>query len=67
MKKENMHNLFKPFMRGDDEDKYNVNGCGLGLMICKLIVEKFNGEIQIESEKNEGTKVMFTLKISPIL
>ena len=48
-------------MWGDDEDKYNVNGCGLGLMICKLIVEKFNGEIKIESARNEGTKVMFTL------
>ncbi len=37
------------------------NGTGLGLGICKQIVEKHKGKIQIESKINQGTKVTFTL------
>ena len=29
----------------DEERKINTNGIGLGLIICSLIVEKFEGEI----------------------
>lgn len=36
-------------------------GSGLGLVICKLFVEKNGGEIWFESELNKGTIVTFTL------
>lgn len=41
----------------------NVNGIGLGLMISKLIVEKFDGKILFESEKNKGSTFTFTFKL----
>jgi C4-dicarboxylate-specific signal transduction histidine kinase len=33
----------------------NTNGIGLGLMISKLIVEKFDGNISFTSEENVGS------------
>tara|TARA_B110000285_G_C14529912_1_gene340309 strand:- start:90 stop:245 length:156 start_codon:yes stop_codon:yes gene_type:complete len=44
----------------------NVNGIGLGLMISKLIVEKFDGKIHFKSEKNEGSTFIFTFKLQKI-
>ena len=41
----------------------NINGIGLGLMISKLIVEKFDGQIQFVSEKNQGSTFTFTFKL----
>jgi K+-sensing histidine kinase KdpD len=37
--------LFKFFGKLSDPKKINKNGMGLGLTICKLIVEKLNGEL----------------------
>lgn len=37
-------------------------GTGLGLMLCKEIVEKHGGSIEIKSEPGRGTDVTFSLK-----
>ncbi|MDL2258806.1 HAMP domain-containing histidine kinase [Eubacteriales bacterium OttesenSCG-928-K08] len=39
-------------------------GTGLGLFVCKHIVEKHGGQIHVESEPNKGTKAVFTLPVS---
>jgi len=38
---------------------WNKTGCGLGLTICKQIVEKLGGTISLESEIGVGTIVRF--------
>lgn len=38
-------------------------GTGLGLVICKMIVEAHGGEIGIESQEGRGTSVSFTLPL----
>ena len=43
---------------GTDDEK----GTGLGLIICKELVEKNKGNICIESEINKGTKFLITLQ-----
>ena len=41
-------------------------GLGIGLATCKKIIEKHGGKIWIESEKNNGTAVFFTLSLAAI-
>jgi signal transduction histidine kinase len=44
--------------RGTEEE----GGTGLGLLICKELVEKHNGKIWVESEYGRGTTFYFTVK-----
>jgi len=41
----------------------NEKGSGLGLLLCKELIEKHKGEIFIESEEGKGTTFKFTLPI----
>jgi light-regulated signal transduction histidine kinase (bacteriophytochrome) len=55
------HNLFAPFKRLHGPE---IPGAGLGLAICKRIVETHEGRIWIESEAGKGATFLFTLPIS---
>ena len=39
---------------------------GLGLTICKLIIEKLNGTIQATSQLNIGTQFTFSINVGEI-
>ncbi|MFR4986361.1 MAG: ATP-binding protein [Lachnospirales bacterium] len=60
--KDNLKNIFNPFFREDISRSKDINGNGLGLSLVKNILEKINGNILIESEKNLGTEVLLILK-----
>jgi K+-sensing histidine kinase KdpD len=47
----------------DEEKKLNLKGIGLGLVISKLIVSKFNGYIDFISEYEHGSTFFFTFQI----
>mgnify|MGYP000327248082 CR=1 FL=1 len=51
--------IFEIFKRLHNRKEYE--GSGVGLAIVKLIVEKLNGHIQIESELNKGTSITINL------
>jgi signal transduction histidine kinase len=54
--------LFRPFVQGDGSSTRNYGGNGLGLAICKKLVEGMNGEIWMESEgAGRGARVVFTV------
>ncbi|AYN04010.1 HAMP domain-containing sensor histidine kinase [Flavobacterium sp. 140616W15] len=62
---ENLKNIFDLYYQGNVSNKMNDLGVGLGLNLCKEIVELFDGEINVESEEGKGTKVVFNLILSP--
>lgn len=60
---EHIPHLFERFYRVPDSQK-SVRGTGLGLHICRKIVEAHEGEITVESEKGKGTRFSILLPIS---
>jgi len=56
-------NLFRKFYQIDASLKRIHDGTGLGLVICKGLVEGLGGKIWVESEVNKGTTFYFTLPI----
>lgn len=57
----NINNIFEPFFREDTSRSKEIKGNGLGLSLVKNILEKINGNILVESEKQKGTKVILTI------
>jgi len=55
--------IFQKFFRSENVLKYQTQGTGLGLYICKAIIEKSNGKIGFKSEENKGSTFWFTLPI----
>lgn len=54
-----LQQIFQPFRRLQNWD--NVTGSGLGLSICRKIVEKHGGKIWVKSKLGEGSVFYFTL------
>ena len=53
--------MFEPFSRADDHRTTKVQGTGLGMAITRNIVNLMNGDIQVESAPNKGTKITVTV------
>lgn len=59
---EDLRYIFEPFYRADRSRSRRTGGFGLGLSICKKIIDAHKGEINIASKVNEGTQVTLKLK-----
>jgi signal transduction histidine kinase/predicted ATPase len=60
---EQLHKLFKPFSQADTTTSRKYGGSGLGLSICKSLVESMGGTINLKSTESVGTTVSFSLTL----
>jgi signal transduction histidine kinase len=58
---EALPHLFEPFYRADASRSRKTGGFGLGLSICKAIIDAHQGKIRIDSQLGKGTRVTVTL------
>lgn len=52
---EDLPHLFQKFYRVDNTDTREIGGTGLGLYLCRRLVEAMNGKIWLESEYQKGS------------
>ena len=55
--------LFDPFVRDDQRDSSRIHGGGLGLTICKWLVDGMGGSIQVDDGPISGTRMSFRLPL----
>lgn len=55
--------LFEPFQRLEEPGSRKTKGVGLGLLVCKRLVEAHGGRIWVESRRGRGSTFFFTLPL----
>jgi PAS domain S-box-containing protein len=61
---EKLERIFDRFQQGDASDSRALGGTGLGLALCRSIVEQHGGRIWTESTPGKGSRFLFTLPMA---
>ena len=61
MSKEFLGHIFEPFARESNSYIDRIDGTGLGMPIARNIARMMNGDIEVESEKDKGSKFTVTI------
>jgi PAS domain S-box-containing protein len=62
IKEEDLPKLFRVDVSFTTKGTQQEKGTGLGLVLCKEIIARHNGTIEVESKPGKGTKVTFSLQ-----
>lgn len=57
--------LYQPFRRSRARKGYHFSGTGLGLAMCRKLVEAMGSELRYESRSDWGTRFYFELELPP--
>ncbi|MEG3641604.1 hybrid sensor histidine kinase/response regulator [Magnetococcus sp. PR-3] len=60
---EQLKTIFKPFSQADTSITRRFGGSGLGLTICNYLIEHMGGELQVESQLQQGSRFFFNLPL----
>ena len=60
---QSMATLFEPFRRRQKPGEYAFSGSGLGLSICRKLVEAMGSDLQVETQQGQGTRFHFELDL----
>jgi signal transduction histidine kinase len=60
---QHMATLYEPFRRRQRQAEYAFSGSGLGLSICRKLVEAMHSTMQVETEAGQGTRFYFVLEL----
>ena len=58
--------IFDQFRQADESTTRKYGGTGVGLALCKRLVELLGGKLWVESKKNEGSKFSFSISFDLI-
>lgn len=61
IKSKHLEHIFERFYRVFDATEKTFPGLGIGLFICKEIIQRHNGSIHVESKLHKGSTFSFTL------
>ena len=64
--REDQARLFQSFERLGMAVKGSIQGTGMGLRVCRILVEAHGGKIWVESEPSQGATFLFTLPVAEV-
>ncbi|MEO6919418.1 MAG: transporter substrate-binding domain-containing protein [Collimonas sp.] len=61
---EQQRRLFQPFSQADSSTTRRYGGTGLGLVICRELIESMGGSLTLQSEVGSGTAISFSIPVT---
>ncbi len=60
---QDLKSIFDPFRQVDQTAHRKIQGLGIGLSLCKKMIELLDGKIDIQSTKGQGTRCIFSFEL----
>jgi signal transduction histidine kinase/ActR/RegA family two-component response regulator len=63
---EDQRKIFAPFSQANSETTRRFGGTGLGLTLCRQLVERMHGQITVDSQENRGTTFLVRIPLATV-